>query len=72
MQTLDLLGHWHERASINIKRHLEDVSETELPAGATAEAINLTTLRQHHRVDISTGCVRKFQQFERLYNHSSD
>ena len=54
MQTLNLLWHRHKWTSIDIKWHLKYVAKSELAAGSTSEAVDLTTLSQHHCVHVST------------------
>ena len=54
MQTLNLLWHRHKWTSIDIKWHLENVAKSELAAGSTTEAVDLTTLGQNHCVHVTT------------------
>ncbi len=54
LQRLYLFGHGHERAGVYVERHLGYVPETQLSAGTTAEAKDLTSVRsQDHRVHIA-------------------
>lgn len=51
--SIDFLRNRHERALINIKRHLRNIPKAQLPARPSSKAINLPIIRQHHRMHIS-------------------
>jgi len=56
LESLYFLGNGHERAGIDIKRHLSNIPEAKLAARAATETENLTSVScQDHGVDISTG-----------------
>ena len=57
LQALYLLWHWHERTRVDVQRHGRDVSEPELAARASAEAVDLALVGEHHGVHVATGCV---------------
>ena len=68
-ETHNLLRHWHEWASINIKRHFEYVSKSKLSTGSSSEAMNFARICQNHGVDITTWSMGQFEWFQSLQRY---
>ena len=60
METLNLLGNWHERTSVYIERHLEYISESKLTARTATETVDLSCFSKYHSVDIAAGSMGEF------------
>ena len=70
MQTLNFLRNRHEWAPVDIQRHFEDISETQLAAGSTTKAVDLTALCQNHSMHVTTRGVSQLEKLQGLIIHT--